>query len=156
MYQKVLLFAAFFALIPLRLADLNIHIIPHTHLDPGWLRTPEEYYSRDEVYNIFNTAFRSLYNDKQKRKTFVINETYYFRIWYNKLSEEDKLKFKELIKEKRIEFVLGGYVANDEATPSYHDIADQMRVGNQFLLEEFNVVPKTVYSLLIILLVIML
>ena len=145
MYQKVLLFAAFFALIPLHLADLNIHIIPHTHLDPGWLRTPEEYYSRDEVYNIFNTAFRSLYNDKQKRKTFVINETYYFRIWYNKLSEEDKLKFKELIKEKRIEFVLGGYVANDEATPSYHDIADQMRVGNQFLLEEFNVVPKTAW-----------
>ena len=58
-------------------------------------------------------------NDKQKRKTFVINETYYFKIWYNKLKEEDKLKFKELIKEKRIEFVLGGYVANDEATNAF-------------------------------------
>ena len=145
MYKKVLIFASFCALFSLHLADINIHIIPHTHLDPGWLRTPEEYYSREEVYNIFNTAFRSLYNDRQKRKTFVINETYYFRIWYNKLSEGDKLKFKELIKEKRIEFVLGGYVANDEATPSYHDIADQIRVGNQFLLEEFNVVPKTAW-----------
>ena len=145
MYRKVLLFSAFFSLFPLFLSDLTVHIIPHSHLDPGWLRTPEEYYSREQVYNIFNTAFRSLYNDKQKRKTFVINETYYFKIWYNKLKEEDKLKFKELIKEKRIEFVLGGYVANDEATPSYDDIADQIRIGNQFLLEEFNVVPKTAW-----------
>ena len=32
----------------------------------------------------------------------IINETNYFRIWYNKLSEGDKLKFKDLIKEKRI------------------------------------------------------
>ena len=145
MYRKVLLFSAFFSLFPLFLSDLTVHIIPHSHLDPGWLRTPEEYYSREQVYNIFNTAFRSLYNDKQKRKTFVINETYYFRIWYNKLNEEDKKKFKELIKEKRIEFVLGGFVANDEATPSYDDIADQIRIGNQFLLEEFNVVPKTAW-----------
>ena len=145
MYGKVLIFSALFALFPLYLSDLTIHIIPHTHLDPGWLRTPEEYYSRDQVYNIFNTAFRTLYNDKLKRKTFVINETYYFRIWYNKLNNEDKIKFKELIKEKRIEFVLGGYVANDEATPSYHDIADQIRIGNQFLLEEFNVIPKTAW-----------
>lgn len=145
MKQRKIIFFSFFCLINLCVSDLNIHIIPHTHLDPGWLRTPEEYYSREQVYNIFNTAFRSLYNDKQKRKTFVINETYYFKIWYNKLSEEDKIKFKELIKEKRIEFVLGGYVANDEATPSYHDIADQIRVGNQFLLEEFNVVPKTAW-----------
>ena len=44
MYQKVLLFAAFFSLFSLHLADLNIHIIPHTHLDPGRLRTPEKYY----------------------------------------------------------------------------------------------------------------
>ena len=145
MQKRRIVFYAFFILINLCVSDLTIHIIPHTHLDPGWLRTPEEYYSREEVYNIFNTAFRSLYNDNQKRKTFVINETYYFKIWYNKLNEEDRRKFKELVKEKRIEFVLGGYVANDEATPSYYDIADQIRVGNQFLLEEFNVVPKTAW-----------
>ena len=145
MNRKRIVFFAFFMLINICVSDLNIHIIPHTHLDPGWLRTPEEYYSREEVYNIFNTAFRNLYNDNQKRKTFVINETYYFRIWYYKLNEEDRKKFKELVKEKRIEFVLGGYVANDEATPSYHDIADQIRVGHQFLLEEFNVVPKTAW-----------
>ena len=32
-------------LISLIYSDINIHIIPHTHLDPGWLFTAEEYYT---------------------------------------------------------------------------------------------------------------
>ena len=43
MKQRKIIFFSFFCLINLCVSDLNIHIIPHTHLDPGWLRTPEEY-----------------------------------------------------------------------------------------------------------------
>ena len=70
------------------------------------------------------------------------------------ISEYGTINYQKKINYNQI--CSGEYIANDEAISSYHDIADQMRVGNQFLLEEFNVVPKTVYSLLIILLVIML
>ena len=126
-------------------SDINIHIIPHTHLDPGWLFTAEEYYTVESINDIFCTITDELYEDEKKEKTFVINELFYFRRWYKETSEDNHVKIKQLIKEKRIEFVLGGFVVNDEATPSYNDIIDQIRIGQQFLLEEFNITPKTAW-----------
>ena len=124
-------------------SDINIHVIPHTHLDPGWLKTPEEYYSEKNIKQIFNTVLNEL--TKGNKKTFVINEIYFFKRWYLKITEEDKQNFKQLIKEKRIEFVSGSYVINDEATPLYYNIIDQIRIGHQFLLEEFGIIPKTAW-----------
>jgi len=126
------------------ISDINIHVIPHTHLDPGWGMTPEEYYKQNNVQGIFDLVLKELSNTTVTQKTFVINEIYYFKIWYENLSEDNKNKFKDLLlKEKRIEFVGGGYVTNDEATPLYYDIIDQMRIGHQYLLEEFGIIPKT-------------
>ena len=136
-----ILFLLLFCLIFNISCDINIHVIPHTHLDPGWLKTPEEYYNDEMIANIFDTILSELSEDS--KKTFVINEIYYFKIWYLGISEDKKNKFKELIKEKRIEFVSGSYIINDEATPLYYDIADQIRIGHQFLLEEFGIIPKT-------------
>ena len=126
------------------ISDINIHVIPHTHLDPGWGMTTEEYYKQNNVQGIFDLVLKELSNTTVTQKTFVINEIYYFKIWYENLSEDNKNKFKDLLlKEKRIEFVGGGYVTNDEATPLYYDIIDQMRIGHQYLLEEFGIIPKT-------------
>ena len=121
--------------------EINIHVIPHTHLDPGWLKTPEQYYSEENIEDIFNTILKELEDDSEK--TFVINELYYFKIWYSNIGRSDKKKFKNLVKEKRIEFVSGSYIINDEATPLYYNIMDQIRIGHQFLLEEFGILPKT-------------
>jgi alpha-mannosidase len=130
-------------LISYSILDINIHIIPHTHLDPGWLKTPEEYYRKEKVNYIFDTILSEL--SRFKEKTFVINEIYYFKIWYSDIKEEKKLKLKELIKQKRIEFVSGSYTINDEANPLYYNIIDQIRIGHQFLLEEFGIIPKTAW-----------
>ena len=123
------------------LCDINIHIIPHTHLDPGWLKTPEQYYDENEIEVIFDTILSELSDNIQK--TFVINEIYYFKIWYTSISDKKKEKFKKILEDKRIEFVSGSYIINDEATPLYYNIIDQIRIGNQFLLEEFGILPKT-------------
>ena len=127
------------------LSDINIHIIPHTHLDPGWLKTPEEYYQEESVSTIFSTVLYSLTNNPQR--TFIITEIYYFKIWYERLNDLDKEKVQNLISEKRLEFVFCGYVVNDEATPIYYDIIDNIRIGNQFLYEEFNIKPKSAFFL---------
>ena len=119
-------------LISYKICDINIHVIPHTHLDPGWLNTPEEYYENERIEEIFDTIMNNL--DRNKDRTFVINELFYFKKWYSNKSKDEKENFKKILEEKRIEFVSGGFVVNDEATPSYNDIMDQVRIGHQFLL----------------------
>ena len=141
---KILIYTIFLILNKIS-CDINIHIIPHTHLDPGWLKTPEEYYQSDSINSIFFTVLNSLTSNPDR--TFVINEIYYFKIWYESINNEEKEKVKKLISEKRIEFVFCGYTVNDEANPIYYDIIDNIRIGHQFLLEEFNITPKSAWFL---------
>ena len=118
-------------IIPYIISDINIHVIPHTHLDPGWLNTPEEYYFNERIEDIFDTMLKSLINDR--KKTFVINELFYFLKWYNSKDKKTQSEMKELINQKRVEFVSGGYIVNDEATPLYYNKMDQIRIGLQYL-----------------------
>ena len=143
--SKIFQFTILILLLLKILCDINIHIVPHTHLDPGWLKTPEEYYNDEAIDKIFYTVLYELSNTTKTQKTFVINELYYFKIWYEKLNQTEKNQFKKLIEEKKIEFVSGSYVINDEATPLYYNIMDQIRIGLQFLYEEFHIKPKTAW-----------
>ena len=49
---------------------------------------------------------------------------------------------KKLIKTKQLEIANGCWSANDEATPHFDDIINNMMVGHQFLQEEFGVQPE--------------
>ena len=44
---------------PLHPTKVNIHIVPHTHLDPGWLQTVDQYYTNKVKY-IMNSVTESL------------------------------------------------------------------------------------------------
>ena len=46
-----------------------------------------------------------------------------------------------------MEFANGGWVMNDEADTIYQDIIDQMRLGLDFLKEEFDVTPNVAWSI---------
>jgi alpha-amylase/alpha-mannosidase (GH57 family) len=46
------------------------------------------------------------------------------------------------VEEGRLEFAAGGLVMNDEATPYYEDIIDQVTWGHRFLYETFGVLPR--------------
>lgn len=46
------------------------------------------------------------------------------------------------MKEKRFEFVNGGWVASDEACPSYEDLIENMVVGHEWLKETFDITPR--------------
>lgn len=44
--------------------------------------------------------------------------------------------------EGRLEFVNGGWVASDEACPTFDQAIDNIRIGHKFLHDNFGIRPK--------------
>ena len=58
---------------------LNVHIVPHTHDDPGWLKTADQYYygSNTTIYNagvqyVLDTVVENLETDEKKQFVYGI------------------------------------------------------------------------------------
>ena len=123
---------------------ITVHILSHSHDDPGWIKTFDQYYN-DQVEKILNNVVYSLKKDKTRK--FIYSEISFFRKWYESIDEKTKNDIKELIKEKRFEFVNGGYVMEDNAASHFRDGISQLRLGLEFLKENFNITPKIVWAL---------
>lgn len=59
--------------------ELDVFIVPHSHMDAGWLKTIDEYYDLG-VKRIFDSVFDQLY--KNKHYTYTLGDIYYFQRWY--------------------------------------------------------------------------
>ena len=119
--------------------ELVVHVVCHTHDDPGWLKTFQGYYDED-VKNILDSMVVSLSANKERKFSYV--EMSFFKKWYDSQSDEIKGKVKEFISEGRLEIINGGWVMHDEASSYYKHLIDNMRLGLKFLKEEFNITPK--------------
>ena len=119
--------------------ELVVHVICHTHDDPGWLKTFQKYYD-DDVKNILDSMVVSLSANKERKFSYV--EMSFFKKWYDNQSDETKQKVKEFISEGRLEIINGGWVMHDEAASYYKHLIDNMRLGLKFLKEEFNITPR--------------
>ena len=122
---------------------INVHIVPHTHDDVGWLKTVDQYYYRANegeqdagVQFILDTVIDELNKDPNKR--FVYVEIAYLYRWWNQQNVETREIVRNLVNEKRLEFVIGAWCMNDEATTYYNDIIDQQSLGLKFILDEFG------------------
>eukprot|EP00029_Vermamoeba_vermiformis_P007896 TRINITY_DN3546_c0_g1_i1.p1 TRINITY_DN3546_c0_g1~~TRINITY_DN3546_c0_g1_i1.p1 ORF type:complete len:1137 (-),score=300.82 TRINITY_DN3546_c0_g1_i1:18-3428(-) len=125
-------------------AALNVHLIPHSHCDPGWLETFEGYFN-GRVSRILTNVVNEL--SKDPTRTFVWAEISFFERWYETQSDDVKTKLKKLIDNKQFEFVAGGWVQNDEANAHYHQVIDQVTEGHQYLWENFKVKPRVAWQI---------
>lgn len=128
-------------------AKLNVHLIPHTHDDPGWLKTADEYYygSNSSIYNagvqyILTTVVDSLL--KNSERNFVYVEMSFFQRWYFEQSPKTKETVKSLVKNGQLSFANGGWVMHDEAGSHFMSMIDQTTLGHRFLKEEFDYTPR--------------
>ncbi|BFG27202.1 hypothetical protein CerSpe_134770 [Prunus speciosa] len=126
---------------------INVHLVPHSHDDVGWLKTVDQYYVGANnsirgacVQNVLDSVISALLEDKNRK--FIYVEIAFFQRWWRQQSPALKIKVKELVNSGQLEFINGGMCMHDEATPHYIDLIDQTTLGHQFILKEFGKVPR--------------
>lgn len=123
---------------------LYVHLIPHSHCDPGWLNSFEGYYS-DEVARILGNVVEQLEQSGDRR--FIWAEVSFFMRWFETQSDERKALVHRLVRDGQLEFIHGGWVQHDEANPSYDAILAQETEGNEYLQTLFGVRPRIAYAI---------
>ncbi|XP_052465478.1 lysosomal alpha-mannosidase [Carassius gibelio] len=122
---------------------LNVHLVPHTHDDVGWLKTVDQYYYGDRnniqhagVQYILDSVIDQLQKDPARR--FIYVETAFFYRWWRQQSQSTQRIVTQLVNEGRLEFINGGWCMSDEATTHYSAVIDQMTLGLRFLNDTFG------------------
>ncbi|KAJ8001680.1 hypothetical protein DPEC_G00171970 [Dallia pectoralis] len=122
---------------------LNVHLVPHTHDDVGWLKTVDQYFYGDRnniqhagVQYILDSVVDQLLKNPDRR--FIYVETAFFYRWWKQQSDDMQATVKGLVAAGRLEFVNGGWCMSDEATTHYSAVIDQMTMGLRFLNDTFG------------------
>jgi len=133
---------------------VNVHLVPHTHDDVGWLKTVDQYYygnrndiQRATVQNIINSVLKELAWNAD-RKFIYIEQAFYQRYMEEHQDDPQIMSLmRQLISQGQLEFINGGWCMHDEASPSFVDMIDQTTLGHRYLLQQFNVTPKTTWQI---------
>ena len=122
---------------------LQVHLVPHTHDDVGWLKTVDQYYYGHKNYiqqacvrSILDSVISQLRENPSRR--FIYVEIAFFEKWWNEQSDAMRAEVKKLVQEKRLEFINAGWCMNDEAATHYNAIIDQMTYGLNLVEETFG------------------
>lgn len=122
---------------------LNVHLVPHTHNDVGWLKNVDQYFYGDRndiqhagVQYILDSVVDQLLKNPDRR--FIYVEMAFFYRWWKQQTPSMRQIVKQLVNEGRLEFINGGWCMSDEATTHYSAVIDQMTIGLRFLNETFG------------------
>ena len=122
---------------------LQVHIVPHTHDDVGWLKTVDEYYygannsiQHAGVRYILDSVVPQLRANPSRK--FIYVEIAFFERWWREQTPAMQAEVKKLVAEKRLEFINAGWCMNDEAATHYNAIIDQMTYGLNFVEKTFG------------------
>ena len=77
----------------------------------------------------------------QERK-FTFSEMKYLQMWYTRQDQKTKDQLKALVQNGQFEIAGGSWSSFDEACPSYEDMINNIMIGHQFLMKEFDYTPK--------------
>ncbi|EAT42738.1 AAEL005749-PA [Aedes aegypti] len=122
---------------------LNIHLVPHSHDDVGWLKTVDQYYYGSKtnyqmagVQYILDSVVEAL--QKNPDRKFIYVESAFFFKWWDEQTAEIQEVVQQLVQEGRLEFVGGAWSMNDEAASHYQSLIDQFTWGLRLLNDTFG------------------
>ncbi len=125
---------------------LTVYVIPHSHCDPGWLKTFDQYF-QSQTKSIITTVVDALAKDK--RRKFIWAEISYFAWWWEEQNESTRQLVQRLLKDGQLEFVTGGWVQPDEANSEIYAMEIQLQEGHTWIRENIGeeAIPKYAWSI---------
>ncbi|VTJ64963.1 Hypothetical predicted protein [Marmota monax] len=124
--------------------SLQVFVVPHSHNDPGWLKTFNEYF-REKTHYIFNNMVIKLKEDSSRK--FMWSEISYLSKWWDIVDTQKKEAVKRFLQTGQFEVVTGGWVMPDEATSHYFALIDQLIEGHQWLEKHLGVKPRSGWAI---------
>ncbi|XP_062548695.1 lysosomal alpha-mannosidase-like [Armigeres subalbatus] len=122
---------------------LNVHLVPHSHDDVGWLKTVDQYYYGSStnhqlagVQYILDSVVEALRKNPERR--FIYVESAFFFKWWDEQTPDIQEAVQQLVQEGRLEFVGGAWSMNDEAASHYQSLIDQFTWGLRLLNDTFG------------------
>ncbi|XP_076230579.1 alpha-Mannosidase class II b isoform X2 [Nomia melanderi] len=123
--------------------DFQVILVPHSHTDPGWLKTFEQYF-HSSTRSILNNMVSKL--QQWPNMTFIWSEVSFLSLWWESAHPTKKMVVEKLVKDGRLEMTTGGWVMTDEATSHIYAMLDQLIEGHQWLKTNLDVVPESGWS----------
>lgn len=123
---------------------LKVFIVPHSHNDPGWIKTFDFYFQKQTSHILTNAVN---YLSKHSDMKFIWAETSYLSAWWETTNDLNRDLFKNLINNGQLEIVTGGWVMNDEANSHYSSILTQLIEGHEWLENTIGVRPKNGWAI---------
>ena len=132
--------------VPSKSNPVKIFVVPHSHCDPGWIKTFDDYF-QSQTKQILSTVIQAL--SKDPRRKFIWAEISYFEWWWREQTPQVQQMTKILIANKQLEFVTGGWVQPDEANTQLYAMEVQLQEGHDWLRKTFgeSVIPKYGWSI---------
>ena len=125
---------------------LTVFVVPHSHNDPGWIKTFDDYF-RTQTTHIITTVVEALEMDPQRR--FIWAEISYFSWWWKEQDLAMRNRALKVLDNGQLEFVTGGWVMPDEANSDIYALEVQMQEGHTWIRENLGpqYVPKYGWSI---------